>query len=387
MPLTKRDVDSLTFNPAGPAVQILRSPGEPPGFGVRVFSSGVKSFVLDYRTQQGRARRMTIGKYGALTLQEGRELARRALLSTKTGADPAEERKEARRGESVKELSELYIERHAKKHKKTWREDERRLNKHVIPALGSRKIRDVARADIAKLHGRIGDTAPYEANRILALLAVMFSKAQEWGLLDEGVPNPAARVQPFKERSRDRWVMPEELPELWKAIEAEPNLYRRAAFKLYLFTGLRRNELLKIRWKDVDLTRAEIRLPDTKAGRSHTVALSQPALEILQQLPRQIGNAHVFPGRVAGEPLVNVAKSWRRIRKQAGLEDVRLHDLRRTVGAMMATSGTSVGVVGKVLNHTTPSATAVYARIAEPAARKALEEHGARVAALTQVTG
>jgi integrase len=383
--LTKRTIDALAYDPAGPNQQIAWDEGEIPGFGVRVYPSGGKSYVLVYRTKEGRPRLLTLGKHGVLTVQQAREQARTALLGARSGSDPVEARQKARRGETVRDLASMYIERHAKPHKKTWREDERRLNKWVVPAFGSRKVVDVKRPDVARLHHKIGEDAPYEANRVLALVAVMFSKAAEWGLLDDGAPNPAARVQTFKERSRERWVTPAELPALVTAIGAEPSPYIRAAVKLYLLTGLRRSELLQLTWKDVDFDRREIRLADTKAGRSHTVALSAAAVEVLRELPRQLGSAHVFPGRVEGQPLVNIAKSWRRIRRRAEMEDVRLHDLRRTVGSWLATSGASLPLIGKVLNHSNASTTQVYARLAEDAARVALEEHGERIGPMLAV--
>lgn len=426
MALTKREVDRLAWNPDGPKVQIHVA-GEPAGFGVRVYPTGRKAFVLRYRPPGAlQPKLLTIGAYGTYTLQQARDRAEKALVSARDGSDPLEARQSARRGETVRDLARTYIARHAKPHKKTWDEDERRLARWVLPALGSRKVAEVKRSDLARLHGKIGERAPYEANRTLALLRVMFNKAAEWGLLDEAAPNPAARVQKFRERSRDRWVTPAELPALVEAIAAEPNPYIRAAVKLYLLTGLRRSELLGLRWKEIDLDRRELHLSDTKAGRSHTVPLSAPALEVLGELPRQIGNAYVFPGDAPGKPLVNIGKGWRRIRARMWLaanpeaaealharaeadvrrrskhaekspaaiearllalvdaeangEDlIRLHDLRRTVGSWLATNGASLPLIGKVLNHSNASTTQIYARLAEDATRTALEAHGARI--------
>lgn len=429
MALTKRAVDRLAYDPAGPKTQ-LHPDGEIPGFSVRVYRSGKKAFVLRYRPDSARQPKLlTLGPYGVLTLHQARDLARTALLEAKTGGDPVEKRRKNRHGETVKDLAAVYIERHAKKRKKSWRDDERRLRNSVLPAFGSKKVKNVKRSDLAKLHANIGDAKPYEANRVLALVQVMFNKAVEWGLLDEGAPNPAARVQKFRERSRDRWVTPAELPKLVEAIDAEPSPYVRAALRLYLLTGLRRSELLGLRWKDIDFDRRELRLDETKAGRSHTVPLSGPAMEILRELPRQIGNAYVFPGTKPGRPLVNITKPWQRVRtrvwlatnpgtaaalreragadvrrrskhaektpaavedrlialarKEAGEGDlIRLHDLRRTVGSWLATSGESLPLIGKVLNHSNASTTQVYARLAEDATRTALEKHGERIGPL-----
>ena len=387
MALTKRDVDRLAWNPDGPNIQLYPE-GSIPGFSVRVYPSGKKAFVLRYRPVGAAQPKLhTVGAYGVLTLPQARNLARTALVDAKTGADPVEKRRKARHGETVKDFAAIYLERHAKKRKKSWTEDARRLNRYILPAFGSKKLADVKRADVARLHSAIGDTKPYEANRVVEVVAILFTKAVEWGALDEAAPNPAARIQPFREKSRDRWVTPDELPRLVEAIDADPNLYVRAALKLYLLTGLRKNELLGLRWKDVDLTRREIRLPETKAGRPHLVPLSAPALEIVRSIPRQLGNAYVFVGNVTGRPLVNISKPWSRIRKRAGLEDVRLHDLRRTVGSWMATSGESLPLIGKVLNHSNASTTQVYARLAEDATRTALEKHGARIGPLLNGTG
>jgi len=174
-------------------------------------------------------------------------------------------------------------------------------------------------------------------------------------------------------------VKPAEMPRLAEAIDKEAHPLVRAALWLYLLTGARKNELLKAKWEYVDFDLAELRLPDTKAGRVHYIPLSEAALAILGNLPRTAGNPYIFPGRKDGKPLVNIAKSWRRIRKAAGIEDVRLHDLRRTVGSWLATAGASLPLIGKTLGHSQPSTTAIYARLSEDPVRKALEEHGARL--------
>lgn len=386
--LTKGRIDRLKHDPNGPATQIEYD-DEIPGFGVRLYESGRKAFVVWYRTASGRKRMQTIGAFGPWTLQQAREEAREIIVEANRGSDPMAERQGARRGTSVREFSAVYLERHAKPRKKTWTEDERRIEKHINPALGARKMEDLRRADVARFHGEIGMDAPYEANRVLALLRVMLNKAEEWGYLEEGTPNPAAKVEPFREKKRDRWVRPEELPRLMEAVAEEENPYIRAAVKLYLLTGLRKSELLGLRWQDVELSgdRPELRLRDTKAGRPHTVPLSPVAVEILRDLPRMLHNPHVFPGHRKGQPLVNISKPWRAIRERAGMKDVRLHDLRRTVGSWLATSGASLPLIGSVLNHTNASTTQIYAHLADDAARQALEKHGERIGPLLREAG
>lgn len=378
MGLTKRQIDAATYSGDGKS-QDIRYDDLIPGFGLRVYPSGAKSFVIRFRTKSGRLRFMTLGRFGVLTLKEARDRARTVLGKVTGGEDPVADLQAERHNMSLREYAELYIERHAKPRKKSWREDERRIKKHLLPRWKNRGLDEISRPDVARLHADIGKDTPYEANRVLALVGVMYSQAEEWGLVPEQKPNPASKIRPFRERSRDRYVKPVELPRLVKAIEQEPNPYVRVTFWLYLFTGLRKTELLAAKWKDVDFERCELRVPETKAGRSHVVPLSDPAVVLLESLPREVGNPHIFPGRKPGAPLSSIAKPWRRIREEAGLEDLRLHDLRRTVGSWMAMSGASLPLIGKVLNHSDPSTTAIYARLAEDSARKALEEHAASI--------
>jgi integrase len=321
----------------------------------------------------GRDRLLTLGRHGVLTVQQARNQAGDALRSVTQGADPLADRQDARDRLTVSEFAKLYMTRHAKPRKKSWKEDQRRLQKYIVPAWGARALDSIRRSDVAAMHARIGEKSPTEANRTLALVSIMYSLAGEWGQIPETAPNPAARVRKFKEKSRDRWVTPAELPRLLEAIQAEESPHIRGLFLLYLLTGMRKSELLTLRWDAVDLDRREIRLGDTKQGRTHVVPLSPEAVEILDGLPHYLGNPHVFPSsNQPGEPTRYVHRPWVRIRERAGLQDVRLHDLRRTVGSWLATSGASLPLIGKVLGHSNASTTQVYARLAEDAPRKAL---------------
>lgn len=210
----------------------------------------------------------------------------------------------------------------------------------------------------------------------MSLISKMWSLAEIWGFLDEGHPNPTRKIQHYKETKRDRFVTHEEMPTLAKCIKAEPNQSARAAMWLYLLTGLRREAVLSLKWDAIDTARQEIRLSDTKAGRVHYLPLSEPALNVLESLPRIDGNPYVLPGRVSGKHLVNIDKPWRRVRQAAKLDDVKLHDLRRTVGSWLAQDGNSLPLIGKVLDHSNTSTTQIYARFTNDAGRRALDSHG-----------
>ena len=391
MKLTKRAIDAATYTGTGNARCVLWD-DVVPGFGLRLFPSGRKAFVLSYRVD-GRKRLLTIGAYGVLTLDQARTAARTELAKVETGAaDPLEQRQRAAQGETVAALCEAYMERYAKPQKRSWTEDQRRIKARILPVWGSLKARAVRRSDVAALHTRIGtkEGKPYEANRVRELVARIFELGRQWGFVPEDMTNPGTGIDDYKEAKRDRWITPEELPRLAQAINEEPNERARHALWLYLLTGARKSELLTARWAAVSFERAELRLPETKTGGVHYIPLSGPALALLRQIPRADGNPFIFPGRgprgataeeraSAPTHLVNIDKPWRRVRKAAGVEDVRLHDLRRTVGSWLAQSGNSLHLIGRVLNHSNASTTQVYARFAEDNVRTALEQHGARI--------
>lgn len=378
--LTKKVVDTLTCE-GNEGERFTVWDDALPGFGVRVAPSGRKVFVLSYRAN-GRKRLLTLGRYGAITLDQARDLAKARTGEVVMGSDPVEQRRKAVQGETVTALCNAYLERHASR-KRSARDDRRRIAQYIVPAWGNHKADSIVRADVAALHTRIGQHAPYEANRVVALLSKMFELGRRWGFVPENAANPARGIDKFKEQKRDRWVTPEELPRLAAAITHDPNVYVRAGLWLYLLTGVRKTELLKARWDDVDFVRRQLRLGETKAGRTHYVPLSPPALTLLRMLPRQEGNPYLLPSMKApGHHLVNIEKPWRRVRKAAGVEDVRLHDLRRTVGSWLAQAGNSLPLIGRVLNHSNPSTTAIYARLGDDPARQALAEHGQRITAI-----
>jgi len=214
-----------------------------------------------------------------------------------------------------------------------------------------------------------------------SLLSKMFNLALNWEWMEK---NPAKGINRFKEEKRDRFVKEHELPRLMESIQAESDPYIRGFFLILLLTGARRSEVLSIRWEDIDLCLAEWRIPDTKAGRVHIIPLIPEALDVIKALPRIVGNPYVVVGRKERDRLKEPAKAWQRIRRRAGLDDVRIHDLRRTVGSYMAMGGANLPLIAKVLNHSNPSTTQIYARLADDAPRAALEGVGKTIMSASQ---
>jgi integrase len=376
--LTKRRIDAAKYKGSSRSQCILWD-GVLPGFGLRVHPAGRKAFVLFYRTAAGSKRLFTVGRYPELTLDQARKKARHLLVEVADGRDPAAERKRARQVSTVKQLTDEYLERHARVHKRHVRNDEQRIRDYIVPAWGGRKATAITRADVSAVHRKIGQRAPSTANNVLALASKMFNWGEAEGLLPKGHPNPCRGVKKFKETSRDRWLTRDEVRELMKALEAEPSVYIRGVFWLALLTGCRRSELLGLRWGNVDLEQGFLKISRTKADRVHFVPLSAPARAVLEALPRERGNPHVFPGAKPGAALVNVEKSWRRVRAAAGVKDARLHDLRRTVASWLAQHGASLQLVGSLPDHSDPRTTQIYAHLSDEGRRAALDRHGERL--------
>jgi integrase len=367
MKITKKRVDRLKPPSTGNKVywdEDLR------GFGLRVTAKGAKSYVLNYRIN-GRERRYTIGQHGELTPTQARADALSIKAEIRQGVDPLAERGRLKVEKTFADLCDEYQQTYMLR-KKSAASDKQYIS-FLLPKLKNRKLSEIKRRDIEVIHQKKGSEAPYAANRMLALLSRMFSLAVSWGWATD---NPARGIQKFKETSRDRFVKTHELPRLLEAINAYPEQFVKAALWLCFLTGARKGEVLSARWDDFDFDMAQWRLPDSKGGRPHVIPLSGPAIKLLRTIPKVDSNPYVFAGRRKGAHLKNIDKAWRTIRKNAKLSDVRIHDIRRTLGSYMALQGDSLPLIGKVLNHRNPTTTSIYARLEDDAPRAALETVG-----------
>ena len=348
-----------------------------PGFAIRLTPAS-KTFIFERRIN-GLMRRMTIGRFGDLTVHQARTKAQELAGEIAKGEDPAQARKDKIQEARFFDLETLYLERHAP-HKKSAHNDISLLNNHLA-SWRNRKLSAISRNDVIRLHTKMGAAAhPIWANRMVALVRKMFSLAKDWGFYQE--ENPATRIQMFKETSRDRYVHPHELPRLFEALSEEPNPYIRVAFLVALLTGPRRSEILTMRWIDLHFDQRLWHLPETKSGAPHYIPLPQPLCNLLKELPKVEGNPYVFVGRYGKGHLANISRAWKRIRKRAQLEDVRIHDLRRTLGSWLAASGANLVLIGKVLNHSHISTTAIYSKLDVDPVREALESNAQKMLAL-----
>ena len=350
-----------------------------PGFGARRQTGPAVSFFFKYRNADGRQRWHSIGRHGALwTPETARAEAKRLLGVVAAGADPAEERSARKQAPTVADLTARFLIEHAeaKRKPRTAREYRRLSDRVILPALGQKRVADVTRADVARLHHSRRAT-PTEANRALALLSTMFTFAERVGERLDG-SNPCRHVERFPQRRRERFLSAEELGRLGDALTAyEGSPYHVATIKLLIFTGARLSEVLGLRWEWIDFDRGEARLPDSKTG-AKTIHLPAPTLEVLAALPRIEGEPHVLGAR-RGTTFIEAP--WRRIRVTAGLDDVRLHDLRHAFASVAASAGLALPIIGKMPGHTQAQTTQRYAHLASDPVKAAAAAVAGKIAA------
>jgi integrase len=400
--ITKRVVDAALKQSA---TYLLRD-SEVKGFVLVVTPAGAKSYAVDYRAGSGRGapkRRLTIGKHGSpWTPETARIEAKRLLAEVAAGRDPAMARQKERKALTFGELIELYLaEGTGHKKASTLKADRGRIEHHLRPLLAKLRADRIGRAEIERMRNAVADGKTAEkvtiaekrrpgsiatggkgaAAQCVALVSSIYAFAIGRGLLAD---NPARGVKKAPVRKVERFLSEAEIARLADALEAEAqqsgNPYAPAAIKLLLFTGCRKGEITNLRWEHVDFERECLRLSDSKTG-AKVVYLNAPARALLRELPRMADNRRVIPGMRADGAGPAIDKVWSRVRRAAGLSDVRLHDLRHSFASVGAAGGLSLPVIGALLGHKHAATTARYAHLSADPLRAANDAVGARIAA------
>ena len=338
-----------------------------PGFGLRVLRSGKRSYLIQYRVGR-RSRRMSLGMHGILSSQSARSLAINALAAVKNGEDPASVRHAARTALTVADLGQRVIRDHATHHCKPSTVVGYRyyLKAYINPRIGSMKVRDIVRPEIAKFHHDFRDI-PVQANRCLQFLSKAFNLAEIWGLRPDGT-NPCRHVKKYPEKKRERYLSKNELARLGEVlrqcekdgIESQSAIN---ALRLLIFTGCRLSEIMTLMWDHVDFEGGALHLPDSKTG-AKTVHVGDPALDVLSTIEHLPDNPWVITGKIPGTRLTDLQPPWQRIRKRTNIEDVRIHDLRHTFASTAVAAGQGLPMIGKLLGHSNIQTTARYAHLA-----------------------
>jgi integrase len=390
---------------------------------VRITKTGTKSFSFYKRIKGGNPIRVTLGKYPLLSIEKARLEAAKLNLSVESRDNPAEVRRALKAELTFKELFNQYLERHSKPKKITWREDVQKYEKYLDKSLGKFKISAISRKEVSDIHNKItiaGNSTV--ANRVLALISSIFGRAIEWNLIDL---NPAIGIKRNKEVKRERFIQSNELPLFFEALKAEENDTVRDILLLALLTGARRENVVSMKWKDISFERAEWFIEHTKNGESQTVTLSPEAKEILLNRKPKTLQKYVFEGKGKSGYFKNPQKGWLRVKgrakaigfigaiskhlawsndeielklseaktsprktienylklasslgispEQFSLDNLRIHDLRRTLGSWQAKAGASLVMIGKSLNHKSVQTTAIYARLDKEPVRASVE--------------
>lgn len=383
-----------------------------------ITTSGVISFYTRKRVD-GRDLKIFIGNYPDITIEQARKKSLEIVGLVASGKNPIVEKKRLKsEQQTFHELFEMYMERFSKKHKKSWQYDEREVKKFLSHWF-TRRISTITKAEVQLLHEKIYDkNGLYQANRILERVRAMFNKAIEWGW--EGL-NPTNGIKKYKEKSRDRFVQPSEMPWLMHSIEVEENETAKDFFLVLLLTGARKTNTLMMRYEQVNWDRCEWRIPDTKNGDPVTIALVPQAMEILKRRRLKSNSRWVFPQDDDNEKyFINPKRAWKRTLARAtimlwerdefagewvksfteknyylsdevmvkkcilqsekeniqlppSMMDIRIHDIRRTFGSYQALAGASLQVIGKSLGHRSQQSTQVYARLNLDPVRSSIE--------------
>ena len=356
------------------------------GLGMRVTPAGAKSYILNYRVA-GRSRRATLARCSEISLKEARERAGRELAAIRDGeTDPLERRRELREAPTVADGLDRFFGEYVPERIRTGRMKERTVREYrlqanatIRPAIGKRQIADVRRADIERM---VKQLRPVQRNRVLALTSRLFNLFEMWDWRPQRT-NPARGVEKSREEPRDRTLAPTEFAALAEALKVEQasSPAAVAAIRLASMTGLRISEVIGMRWGDIDFEAGRVTLPTTKTGR-RTQALSSVALEALAALPRINGNDYVFTTGEGAITYKTTRGAFDRAAKRAGIEDIRLHDLRRSLMTAAAAEGVSTHVLRDLLGHKTTTMADRYIRHAGGAVAAAAERMGSRMAAM-----
>jgi integrase len=393
--LTDANIKKLETPKAGNAITYDK---DVKGFGVRVTAAGSRAFVLNYRTRSGRERRYTIGSCDNWKATAARKEAKRLKALVDLGQDPVGDVKAERSAETVAELCERFKKEYLPRKRPSTEQDYKSMiDRTIVPALGSLKVREVTYSDCDGLHRKISSGkhanarkkagSPYRANRVLAVLSKVFSQAVKWQYRTD---NPVKGVERNTEHKRERYYTSDELKRLVAALDKHEDQVAANIFRLCMLTGARVGEVRAAKWEDFDLTQGVWTKPGatTKQQTTHRAPLSAAALQLVKRLRDEAEKAarkgkqdvpeYIFPARYSGVPHREETKdAWDEVRKAAKLTNARTHDLRHTYASILASAGQGLPIIGRLLGHTQVATTARYAHLFDDPLRKATETAGA----------
>lgn len=373
---TKKAIEKLPVPSREEKQYMYYDTGCQDGLCIIVTYGGTKTFYF-FMKFQGSPKRVKIGRVGHIELSDARAMAHTLREdATKNGQDPSEKRRNNLKDMMLGRFyQELYLPNHSQIHKRPVTiENDNSIFKKSLADLHNRKMMSITREDVVSLHNRLmKKISPYTANRMLSLLQHIYTKAFEWGYPKQS-ENPTDNIKKFKEHSRDRYLKPDELERFFEALKNCHNEMFRNFVLLSLFLGQRRSNILSMRWRNIDLENGFVLFPDTKNGEPIQTPITSHVLSILKDMKKYKTNDWVFPSDSSKSGHFEEPKSsWKTLLKNADIENLRLHDLRRTMGSYQAIGGTSLHVIGKTMGHKSNAATRIYARLSADPVRESMQ--------------
>lgn len=361
-----------------------------PGLALQLTPAGTKTFQFRHWDKtRGQTKILSLGRYPNLPLNQAREQAAALLAEMNQGVDVQDKARQAKQEGALDDIFDLWMQTYASVHKRSCGDDLRRYDLYLRKPLGKKKLswfttekvrawhQGIAR--MAKQRGAKGVTiSPTTANRALALLSTVFN------MMVPDIPNPCQGVRKFREESRDRFLTADELQRFFAAVEhpaTQP--ITRDYLLVSLFTGARRGNVLAMKWGDINFDRQVWVIPagESKNGRPLDVPLIPQVVEILRRRKQSASSIFVFPGSGKTGHLLEPRKGWVAVLRKAGLEDLHIHDLRRSCGSWMAMTGVNLPTISKALGHQNQATTAVYARVDTDPVRLAMMQAAAAMEA------
>ena len=345
---------------------------------LEVRASGGKTFYQRYRDKWGRERQYKIGTASILSVIEARDKGRRVHAEALLGADDSQNRKQQLKAVPTfsRFITETYLP-FARSSKRSWRTDETVLRIHILPTIGRLTIDQVSNTHVAKILNRMRQCgyASGTTNRVLVLFRFIFNLARNWGVAGVG-KNPSEGFRTAPDVCRERFLTNLEAQRLLTVLADDENQVAAKAIRLLLLTGARRNEITQARWEYVDWEKNTLLVPVSKTGRPRLITLNAPAVDVLLSIARTRSNKFIFPSPVTGRPCPSLHFPWLRVRRKAGLENVRLHDLRHSFASFLVNNGVSLFIVQGLLGHSQPRMTQRYAHLHQQTLLQAAEVMG-----------
>ena len=344
------------------------------GFTLEVRPNGGKTYYLRYWDEGGRQRQIKIGGYADLTFDQARKKAQRLRSEVTLGGDPAAAKAERKSIPTYAELAKQHLA-HAESYQRSHGDTESIMRLHLLPRWGKLKLNEIKQQDVAKWLGekRAEGFAPSSVEKMRVTFHRAFELAVSWNI-PGGQPNPVKGIpRPKFDNKRQRYLSATEAERLQRAVAASLNTQLKYIVGLLLLTGARKMELLKARWEHIDVDRKAWHIPDSKTGKGRHVPLSQPAIDLIGQIPKFEKCPWLLPNPETKEPFVDIKRAWDSARKAAGLPGVRIHDLRHSACSFMINAGIDLYAVGRIVGHADHQSTMRYSHLANDTLLAAVE--------------